>query len=218
MKLVEQSLGNLARTIPGATRVFHEYHLDFCCGGRHTLREAAQGKGLDALAIAERLAQLAPQGEAPAPGWAQCSSRELIEYILVRFHERHREQFPELIRLAARVEQVHDDRPDCPHGLARHLEDMQQALACHMRREEQVLFPLILRGMDAAARQPAEVMRLEHEHHGQELAKLEELTDGITPPRGACNTWRALYLGLQALREDLMEHIHLENNVLFERG
>ena len=51
-----------------------------------------------------------------------------------------------------------------------------------------------------------------------ELAKLEALTNGITLPRGACNTWRALYLGLQTLREDLMAHIHLENNVLFERG
>jgi regulator of cell morphogenesis and NO signaling len=43
-----------------------------------------------------------------------------------------------------------------------------------------------------------------------------DVTNGITLPRGACTTWRALYLGLGAFREDLMEHIHLENNVLFE--
>lgn len=217
MNLVEQSLGNLARTIPGATRVFHEYHLDFCCGGKHTLREAAQGKGLDAQAIADRLGRLAPHEESGAPDWAQRPSPELIEHILARYHARHREQFPELIRLAARVEQVHGDRTECPRGLARHLEEMHEALECHMWKEEQVLFPLVLRGMTAAAHQPAAVMRMEHDHHGQDLAELERLTDGITLPRGACNTWRALYLGLQALREDLMEHIHLENNVLFER-
>jgi regulator of cell morphogenesis and NO signaling len=35
-------------------------------------------------------------------------------------------------------------------------------------------------------------------------------------PRGACNTWRALLAGLHTLRNDLMQHIHLENNILFE--
>jgi regulator of cell morphogenesis and NO signaling len=60
-------------------------------------------------------------------------------------------------------------------------------------------------------------MRMEHDDHGAELRRLEELTDGINPPRGACTTWRALYLGLRAFREDLMTHIHTENNILFER-
>jgi hypothetical protein len=31
----------------------------------------------------------------------------------------------------------------------------------------------------------------------------------------ACNTWTALYLGLQELKEDLMQHILLENEILF---
>ena len=52
---------------------------------------------------------------------------------------------------------------------------------------------------------------------GEALAQLEALTDNITPPAGACNTWRALYAGLAQLKEDLMQHIHLENNVLFLR-
>jgi len=60
------------------------------------------------------------------------------------------------------------------------------------------------------------VMRNEHDQHGEALQRLEALTNDITLPRGACNTWRALYVGLAALREDLMEHIHLENNILFE--
>jgi len=44
------------------------------------------------------------------------------------------------------------------------------------------------------------------------------LTDNIRPPEGACTTWRALYAGLSEFRNDLMEHIHLENNLLFERA
>ena len=36
-------------------------------------------------------------------------------------------------------------------------------------------------------------------------------------PDSACNSWRALYAGLAKLADDLTEHIHIENNVLFPR-
>ena len=61
-------------------------------------------------------------------------------------------------------------------------------------------------------------MRIEHDHHGEALRHLADLTDNLTPPRAACTTWRALYLGLRTLHEDLMQHIHLENNVLFDNA
>ena len=65
------------------------------------------------------------------------------------------------------------------------------------------------------ARSPITVMRSEHDQHGEALAGLENLTNDMTEPADACNTWRALYAGLRQLREDLMQHIHLENNILF---
>jgi regulator of cell morphogenesis and NO signaling len=61
-------------------------------------------------------------------------------------------------------------------------------------------------------------MRFEHDQHAEALATLERLTGGMTPPNGACNTWRALYLGLSTLRDDLIHHIHLENNILFDES
>jgi regulator of cell morphogenesis and NO signaling len=214
--LIDQPLGQLARTLPGATQVFHEFQLDFCCGGKHSLREAAAGKGLDAQAIAERLEALRGIESGDGRDWTRVPVDVLIDHILNRYHARLREQVPELIRLARRVEQVHGDRPECPRGLAEHLEAMEQELESHMLKEEQVLFPMLMRGMGGMAGGPIAVMRGEHDQHGEELRRLEALTDGITLPRGACNTWRALYLGLATLREELMEHIHLENNILFE--
>lgn len=218
MSMQDQSLGQLARRIPGATRVFHDYDLDFCCGGRHTLRDAAQAKGLDGAAIEARLQALQADGTSDGRDWGEAPAPELIDHILARFHERHREQLPELIRLARRVEDVHGDRPDCPVGLAAHLEGMLQELLSHMQKEEQVLFPMLKSGMGRMAVAPISVMRIEHDDHGVALQRVSDLTHDITLPRAACNTWRALYLGLRAFREDLMEHIHLENNVLFENA
>jgi regulator of cell morphogenesis and NO signaling len=217
MNYADESLGLLARTIPGATKVFHAHNLDFCCGGKQSLQTAADKAGIDARQIIADLNALQDSSD-EVVDWTEAPTPALIEHILSRYHARHREQLPELIRLARRVELVHGDRPECPLGLADHLETMQQELESHMQKEEMVLFPLYQGGMAHPAMPPVQVMRMEHDHHGEELAKLEALTNGITLPRGACNTWRALYLGLRTLKEDLMAHIHLENNVLFERA
>lgn len=218
MSHVDQPLGQLARQIPGATAVFHAHELDFCCGGRKSLRDAAAERGLKAEPIAAELRALPSAQAAGVRDWGRASQRELMNHILVRYHAVHRQQLPELIRLARKVEQVHGDRPDCPHGLAEHLYGMQQELESHMQKEEQVLFPMLSHGRGAQARMPMEVMRLEHDHHGEALQRLAALATGFVPPRAACTTWRALYLGLRTLRDDLMEHIHLENNVLFENA
>jgi regulator of cell morphogenesis and NO signaling len=218
MELIDQSLGQLARRIAGATRVFDAHHFDFCCGGNQSLRSAAQAAGVEVTPIVEALREL--EGRAASEGastWDGASPTELVDHILTRYHAVHREQLPELIRLARKVEQVHGERADCPIGLADHLSAMAQELESHMRKEEDVLFPMIARGHGAMAGGPITVMRMEHDEHGAALRRLEELTDGITPPRAACTTWRALYSGLRSFREDLMAHIHTENNILFER-
>jgi regulator of cell morphogenesis and NO signaling len=64
---------------------------------------------------------------------------------------------------------------------------------------------------------PIAVMQGEHEEHGERLRLIEALTNGGVLPEDACSTWRALYAGTRKLVDDVMEHIHLENNLLFPR-
>lgn len=214
MSIFDQTIGALAREIPGATRVFRHYQLDFCCGGGHSLLQAAKERGLDATEIAQALEALRGQSGNDRD-WREASVAELIDHILARYHARHREQLPELIRLAQRVEEVHGDRPDCPAGLTDHLRALQQELESHMLKEEQILFPLLKQEMRAMAGGPIALMRFEHQQHGDALSDILALTHDITLPGAACNTWRALYTALAQFRDDLMEHIHLENNILF---
>jgi regulator of cell morphogenesis and NO signaling len=84
-----------------------------------------------------------------------------------------------------------------------------------MLKEETILFPALKSGRNAIVSQPIAMMRTEHLDHGAQLDKLLALTQDATPPAGACNTWRALYAGIAQLNDDLINHIHLENNVLF---
>jgi regulator of cell morphogenesis and NO signaling len=211
-----EHLADLATRIPGASRIFHQHRLDFCCGGRRSLTEACQAKGLDPTTV---LAELARESKRPADvDWSQRPLAELVDHVLTRFHQPLRAQLPELERMAARVESVHPDKPGCPLGLAAHLASAREELDQHMQKEEQVLFPMIASGRGAVAAGPISVMEHEHDGHAAALLRIRELTGDNQPPPHACTTWRALYVGLDALERELMEHIHLENNVLFPRA
>jgi regulator of cell morphogenesis and NO signaling len=90
-----------------------------------------------------------------------------------------------------------------------------------------VLFPLC-RQLDVAEELPAmrcgsvgnpiEVMTREHEDAGDALARIRALTDDFTCPPDACNTFRAMYDALHQLEQDLHEHVHKENNILFPKA
>ncbi len=207
----DQQIGQIAVQLPGATAVFRRLKLDFCCGGQVGLSKAASDKGLDAAVVLKELAALQRSDSVPET----TSPSALIDHILARYHEVHRQQLPELIRMAHRVEAVHRDNPQVPAGLADHLESMQEELLSHMLKEEQVLFPTLKTGGNPFVGQPIGMLRAEHVGHGEALDKLNALTNDATPPQGACNTWRALYAGIAQLGDDLINHIHLENNVLF---
>ena len=120
-----------------------------------------------------------------------------------------------MIRLAERVEVAHKAHPKVPAGIAAALRELAAELESHMRKEEIVLFPLMKSGGAPMIGHPIARMRLEHDEHGERLRRLEALTDNLTLPEDACPTWTALYTGVRKLIDDLMEHVHLENNLLF---
>lgn len=207
----QQALGQIAVELPGATAIFRRLKLDFCCGGQIPLAQACEQKQLDTAAVLQELARL----DRPATEATPQSPAAMIDHILERFHAVHREQLPELIRMARRVEAVHRDSPHVPSGLADHLEGMEAELLDHMAKEEMILFPLLRKGRQSGVGMPIQMMRHEHTSHGKQLKRLMALTNDANPPPGACNTWRALYAGIGQFSDDLINHIHMENNRLF---
>jgi regulator of cell morphogenesis and NO signaling len=218
MQPTKQTLAELAVVHPGASRVFFRHRLDFCCGGRRSLEDACREHGLDPIDILSEIDAARPLGAEDAPRWEAAPLPALIDHIVSTYHERLRRDLPDLIEMARRVERKHGEKPGCPVGLTAHLEEMQLDVLEHLQKEELILFPMIERGASAAGAGPVQVMEKEHEHHRESLLRLRQLTGDLEPPAAACATWRALYDGLRQLEQELMEHIHLENNVLFPRS
>lgn len=212
-KYNDRTLGDIAATLPGATRVFRSFGLDFCCAGDVPLEEAATRRGLDINAVEQALDQLDATVSPDVPE----DNGALIDHILSRYHEVHRRELPELVRLARKVEEVHAGHEQVPAGLADMLQSIIGELEVHMKKEELILFPAMRRGPNPRLADPIAQMRHDHDDHGEYVRRLEESTRGFTPPEGACRSWQALYAGVDKFADDLMEHIHLENNVLFPR-
>lgn len=212
--LREQTVGEIAAAVPGATEIFRRFKLDFCCGGDVALDDAARQRGVD-IAVLEKAIDELERSSSAAPAFRETG--ELIDHILVRYHETHRRELPELIKLARKVETVHTGHPKVPRGLADTLQEMLGELEVHMKKEELILFPAMRRESNGALDAPIAQMRHDHDDHGVQLRKMESLTDNFTLPEDACRSWQALYAGSAKVTNDLMEHIHLENNVLFPR-
>jgi regulator of cell morphogenesis and NO signaling len=209
------TLAELAITYPSASRVFHREGLDYCCGGKRSLEEVCAARGLDAASLMEEIERT----ETPdARSWSDRPLNDLITHIVDHYHRSLREELPQLVALAAKVETRHADKESCPRGLAAHLDGVLGSLLEHMSKEEQVLFPMIQGGYGKRAAGPVQAMEHEHHDHAESLRRTRALAHDLVPPEEACTSWRALYLRLNELEADLMEHIHLENNVLFPRA
>jgi len=139
----------------------------------------------------------------------------LTHHIETRYHACHRQQLPELVNMAERVENVHFGDDSVPEGLAVLLQRMTDEMEVHMKKEELILFPAIRRGGMPGIEHPIAVMRADHAGHDREVDEIRRMTANLTLPDGACGTWTRLYDGLAEFIGDLTEHMRLENEVLF---
>ena len=138
----------------------------------------------------------------------------IIEHILQRYHEVHRQQFANILPLAGAC----SGYADFPSDLLSFLQTFAQDLENHLQKEEQILFPLINAGRGQMATMPVRVMMMEHDNHQASLSQLSDLTNDLTLPENAAGNWRQLYEILQQFRDDLLDHIDIENELLFPRA
>lgn len=215
----DTTVGRIAADHPIATRVFARHQIDFCCGGGRPIAEICEAKNLDTDTILAEIEEELSTAEPDAERWTEAPLTELIDHIVEAYHRRLEEELPRLEFMARKVLRVHGDKaPDVLPALVDTFLALRGELEDHMAKEEQILFPMIREGRGSSASGPVSVMEHEHDSAGRALQRLRELTDDYRVPEGACNTWRALWHGLAALEEDMHQHIHLENNILFPRA
>lgn len=222
----ETTVGELVRAVPARARIFENLGIDYCCGGKRSLAEACQAKGLDGATVGAMLAALNGVPEGSAVDANAMTLTALCDHIEQVHHGFLRQEMPRWDLMTRKVAAVHGDHEPRLHEIRRVFESFQAEMVAHMKEEEERVFPAI-RQLEAeqfgtgetAAGLRVSLSRLEseHEHAGAALARFKELSDRYAPPDWACNTFRALYDGLAQLERNMHQHVHKENNVLFPR-
>jgi regulator of cell morphogenesis and NO signaling len=227
-----KTIREIALEAPLTTRVFEEFKIDFCCGGRVPFAEACEIAGVDPAIMASRLEAVVAKAHAEGPiERDQRSPSELIEFIVSTHHEFTRNEFSRLLPLMDKVAGKHGENHPELLEIKRLFQELAADLMPHMQKEERVLFPYIEK-VEAAANgrspvpmapfgkveNPIRMMMFEHEAAGDILRQIRTLSSDYTTPDGACPSYKGLYAGIEDLERDLHRHIHLENNILFPQA
>jgi regulator of cell morphogenesis and NO signaling len=211
---------------PKAAGVFKKFHIDYCCKGKTPFEEACAEAGLDPEVLQEQIDQA---GENPAFNMrAQDWGLDfLADYIVHNHHQYVRDTTPDLLALSEKVTRVHGNFHPELHEVNATIYTIAEELMQHMVKEEQMLFPAIkkifhkqsLVGLPFTTIQaPINMMEVEHANAGDGFDKIRELTDNFTVPQDACTSYRLLFDMMQAYEDDLHQHVHLENNILFPKA
>lgn len=227
-----QTVAEIARQHPATVRVFESLGIDYCCGGGSPLEDACSKGNVPLDRVLAELSEAIVARPAPEEShWMTASIADLSTYIVEQHHGFAKRELPRISALAEKVEQRHAHMHPELHQIRELVLSVNSEMSVHMLKEEQVLFPRLKVVEDAAraGKQPPPAffgalinpirhMMSDHDDTGKMLLSIRGLSRDYQIPEDACESFRALYEGMEALEKDLHQHIHLENNILFPRA
>lgn len=226
--LLGETLGNIVSEYPLTVAVMNTYKLDYCCGGKDTLKKAIDELSLKEESVVSDLIEVIERQKAEGTAvkkWEEESIATLIDYILSKHHTFMKDTLDELNELVYKILKVHFATDGETLLKLHHLfGTLKTELEAHLIKEEERLFPqLIAYGENPLEAQRIEILNFiestedEHDAAGDLFKQIASLTNDYQAPEDACFSYKRTYELLDALEKDTFNHIHLENSVLFMR-
>ncbi|MBI4930362.1 MAG: iron-sulfur cluster repair di-iron protein [Bacteroidetes bacterium] len=228
--LREPTVGELAARDYRKVEVFKKYGVDFCCGGKKSIANVCKEKGINQEQLEKELHIAETATELPSQNFSAWELDFLSEYIVNTHHKYVIQSMPLIFEFTQKISKVHSvQHPEVIEVAAifvKVIDDLNQ----HMLKEENILFPYIKQLSESkksgkavaptfgTVKNPIRMMEHEHDVVGELLGKIREVTGNYSIPADACNSFRYAYEKLQEFEEDLHQHIHLENNILFPKA
>ncbi|MEY4057351.1 MAG: iron-sulfur cluster repair di-iron protein [Chitinophagia bacterium] len=206
--------------------VLEKYSLDFCCKGGKTLNDACADKNIAVDKLLEEL-ELTVASKKPQMPFSEMNAEQLISYILIHHHFYVKTAIPTIHNHLQKVVTKHGSKFPEMEKVLNVFTQVAEELISHMAKEEQILFPRIksIFSNDSEVQKShhigeyidasISIMEAEHEIAGDLLFAIRALTNHYTAPENACTTHKICLDELKAFEEDLHQHVHLENNILF---
>lgn len=163
--------------------------------------------------------------------WSGASLHGLIEHIISRHHAYLRGELPWMERAIARAVEIggRADARTLP-PLTSTFRFFRRELELHLRKEEEVLFPLVRQietAVNSGARpprfsfgsiaNPIGIMEEDHEGERRQIKRMLDLAGNYSGPPQTAHIYGTLFERLQTVDADMRLHVHLEDEILFPR-
>lgn len=218
----DMKIGDIVAQRGSLSRVFEKYRIDYCCGGKATLAEAATKRNINPQIVLNELHQQMKATD-HEKNWTEASLSSLIDHIQSTYHDYLKEELPQLVKLVKKVATVHGDKhPELLKILDTFIV-LKEELEAHMKKEDDIVFPAI-KELDKGNINKVQLKQLmieleqEHDEAGAALHKIREQTNQFIPPENACNSYCAMFSRLAELESAMHKHVHLENSILFPKA
>ena len=230
-ELMTKSLAQIVNTNHRAANVFEKYHLDFCCKGKRTLQQACTESELKIEEVLSDLEKTAQGNSSSVPvSYEKMSLTQLTDYIVATHHSYVKKEMPAILGYLQKVASKHGGHHPEMIKVLEIFTAVKEEMGQHMQKEEQILFPRIKEVEQQLGEgskiiinnsfllSPISMMEQEHDHAGNAMTEIRQLTNNYNPPPDACTTYKLSFAALNAFELDLHQHVHLENNILFPKA
>jgi len=228
----EKTIGQIVADDYRTASVFKSYGIDFCCKGNRTVSEVCNQKDISVETLHEALESALQPERFASPNFNRWALDLLVDYIEKKHHRYVRGKVPELGTYLEKICKVHGKTHPELFEIKQLFDASAKELFSHMQKEENILFPLIramaeaeINGTQNIQRpsfgtvgNPINMMMHEHDTEGERFRKIAALANDYTPPVDACSTYQVAFALLKEFEEDLHQHIHLENNIIFPKA
>lgn len=211
--------------------VFKSHGIDFCCKGNRSIEEVSAAKLLSPESLISELTELQQQTGAATNDYQSWPLDLLADYIEKKHHRYVESTSSQLKQYLAKLCEVHGKQHPELFEIAEQFYASAGELAQHMKKEELILFPAVRKMVTAqqnhqemeaphfgSVKNPIQMMMQEHDTEGERFRLLDKLSNHYTPPQDGCNTYKVTFALLKEFEDDLHQHIHLENNILFPKA
>lgn len=222
-------VGDIVKQNFKSAPLFEKNNIDFCCGGGISVEEACKKSNINEQELIAELNEVLQLKDADSVYIDSLEPDALCDYIEKRHHSYVRNTIPFLKVKLQKLCDVHGENHPELFDVKTLFYAAADNLSAHLEKEEGSLFPLIRQIQKSDGDHTKQALNKsdvfntinsllqEHQAEGDRFESISELTSGYVCPPDGCNTFRVTYQTLKEFADDLHRHVHLENNILFQK-
>jgi regulator of cell morphogenesis and NO signaling len=228
----DKVISEIVREDYRTAEVFKKYGMNYCCGGNAFLKDTCIARKLDYDQVTIELAEA--KKNIYVPNFLQFdtwSAEFLIDYIVNVHHAYLNAAIPSIQASISSFAFSHARQHPEMHEVEKVFGQLASLLSTHKIHEEEIIFPYI-KHIEAThrrketygslfvrtLRKPLNNIQKDHLKVSELVTNLRQLTNDYLISEKACTNHRVVLCRLKEFDNDLIQHKHLENNVLFHKA